>query len=38
MSKEKQIYQDLVYWQLETYGNIEGGEIAELSARQLQYD
>lgn len=38
MAKEKPVYQDLLYYLLQAYGNVEGAEIDELSARQIQYD
>lgn len=38
MHKEKPVMQDLVYNLLEGYGNVEGGELKEISARQIQND
>ncbi len=38
MSKEKKKFQDLLYYNLQSYANVEGGEITEISARQFQDD
>jgi|JI6StandDraft_1071083.scaffolds.fasta_scaffold430375_2 hypothetical protein len=38
LSKEKPVLRDMVYWNLLMYGNIEGTELENLSARQYQDD
>ena len=38
MAKEKPVFQDLLYYLLQIYGNVEGADISELSARQMQND
>ena len=38
LSKEKPILRDIVYWNLLSYGNSEGTELENLSARQYQED
>lgn len=38
MSKEDPVYRDLLNWYLESYGNVEGANLDQISARQFQLD
>lgn len=38
MSKEEPIYRDILYWSLESYANVEGTNLDQVSARQFKLD